>query len=222
MQARKAGKLEVSELAEARQAANDCSGWLQRLGGMRGSSFGGQTGRTHRDSNNLAGFSEATKEALRVLQQEMAELHHTFQAAYPGRKGFAMSGTPRAYKMAGGAASALLHLGQTPRTRELFMSGAGTGDGTDRAVHGATLSDFFGVTSTGSTTQSFQQPRVRSAAPTALEQQLARREDASTARGEIDGQSPPHNSPRGNVSPSRPPALKPSRPSCPSSSWAVA
>ena len=65
-------------------------------------------------------------------------------------------------------------------------------------------------TSTGSTTQSFQQPRVRSAAPTALEQQLARREDASTARGEIDGQSPPHNSPRGNDSLSRPPALKPS------------
>jgi len=210
VQARKAGKLEVSELAEARQAANDCSGWLQRLGGLLGSSVGGQTGRTHRDSNNLAGFSEATKEALRVLQQEMAELHRTFQAAYPGRKGFAMSGTPRASKMAGGAASALLHLGQTPRTRELFMSGAGTGDGTDRAVHGSTLSDFFGVTSTGATTQSSQQLRARSAAPTALEQQLTRREDASTARGEIDGQSPPHNSPRGNDSPSRPPALKPS------------
>jgi hypothetical protein len=119
VQARKAGKLEVSELAEARQAANDCSGWLQRLGGLLGSSVGGQTGRTHRDSNNLAGFSEATKEALRVLQQEMAELHRTFQAAYPGRKGFAMSGTPRASKMAGGAASALLRRGQTPRTREL-------------------------------------------------------------------------------------------------------
>ena len=82
-----------------------------------------------------------------MLQQEMAELHRTFQAAYPGRKGFAMSGTPRASKMAGGAASALLHLGQTPRTRELFMSGAGTGDGTDRAVH-----DFFVGTSTGATT----------------------------------------------------------------------
>jgi hypothetical protein len=100
VQARKAGKLEVSELAEARQAANDCSGWLQRLGGLLGSSVGGQTGRTHRDSNNLAGFSEATKEALRVLQQEMAVLHRTFQAAYPGRKGFAMSGTPRASEMA--------------------------------------------------------------------------------------------------------------------------
>ena len=58
-----------------------------------------------------------------------------------------MSGTPRASKMAGGAASALLHLGQTPRTRELFMSGAGTGDGTDRAVH-----EFFVGTSTGATT----------------------------------------------------------------------
>ena len=33
---------------------------------------------------------------LRAMQQEMAELHRTFQAAYPGRKGFAMSGTPRA------------------------------------------------------------------------------------------------------------------------------
>ncbi|KOO27624.1 kinesin heavy chain [Chrysochromulina tobinii] len=100
VQARKAGKLEVSELAEARQAANDCSGWLQRLGGLLGSSVGGQPGRTHRDSNNLAGFSEATKEALRVLQQEMAVLHRTFQAAYPGRKGFAMSSTPRASEMA--------------------------------------------------------------------------------------------------------------------------
>jgi len=100
VQARKAGKLEVSELAEARQAANDCSGWLQRLGGLLGSSVGGQPGRTHRESNNLAGFSEATKEALCVLQQEMAVLHRTFQAAYPGRKGFAMSGTPRASEMA--------------------------------------------------------------------------------------------------------------------------
>ena len=53
----------------------------------------------------LAAFSEATKEALRVLQQEMAELHRTFQAAYPGRKGFAMSGTPRA---SCGAASKIL------------------------------------------------------------------------------------------------------------------
>ena len=78
-----------------------------------------------------------------MLQQEMAVLHRTFQAAYPGRKGFAMSGTQRASKMAGGAGSALLHLGQTPRTRELFLSGAGTGDRTDRAVHGSTLSDFF-------------------------------------------------------------------------------
>jgi hypothetical protein len=54
------------------------------------------------------------------------------------------------------------------------------------------------------TTQSSQQLRARSVAPTALEQQLTRR------GGEIDGQSPPHNSPRGNDSPSRPPALKPS------------
>ena len=97
-----------------------------------------------------------------MLQQEMAVLHRTFQAAYPGRKGFAMSGTPRASKMAGGAASALLHLGQTPRTRELFMSGAGTGDGTDRAVHGSALSDVFGVASTGATTQSSQRLRARS------------------------------------------------------------
>ena len=149
-----------------------------------------------------------------MLQKETAELHRTFQAAYPGRKGFAMNGKPRASKMAGGAASALLHLGQTPRTRELFMSGAGTGDGTDRgtdrAVHGSTHSDFFGSTATGATTQSSQQLRARSAAPAALEQELTRREDASTARGEIDGQSPPHNSPRGNDSPSSPNALKPS------------
>ena len=63
-----------------------------------------------------------------MLQQEMAELHRTFQAAYPGRKGFANSGTPRASSTAGGQAGALLHLGQTPRTRELFMSAAsGTG-----------------------------------------------------------------------------------------------
>jgi hypothetical protein len=210
VQARKAGKLEVSELAEARQAANDCSGWLQRLGGLLGSSVGGQTGCTHRDSNNLAGFSEATKEALRVLQQEMVVLHRTFQAAYPGRKGFAMSGTPRASEMAAAQPARCSTFGQTPRTREPFMLGAGTGDGTDRAVHGSTLSDFFGVTSTGATTQSSQQLRARSATPTALEQELTRREDVSTARGEIDGQSPPHNSPRGNDSPSSPPALKPS------------
>merc|ERR1719453_2204936 len=37
VQARKAGKL-----AEARQAANDCSGWLQRLAQLLGSSVGGQ------------------------------------------------------------------------------------------------------------------------------------------------------------------------------------
>ena len=186
VQARKAGKLEVSELAEARQAANDCSGWLQRLGGLLGSAVGGQTGRTHRDSNNLAGFSEATKEALRVLQQEMAELHRTFQAAYPGRKGFAMSGTPRASEMAGGAASALLHLGQTPRTRELFMSGAGTGDGTDRgtdrAVHGSTLSDFFGVTSTGASSCALARRRRRpSSRSSRVVRTPARREARSTA-----------------------------------------
>ena len=34
VQARKAGKLEVAELAEARQAANDCSGWLHNGGGV--------------------------------------------------------------------------------------------------------------------------------------------------------------------------------------------
>merc|ERR1719230_142231 len=100
VQARKAGKLEVGELAEARQAANDCSGWLQRLAQLLGSSVGGQTTRRNA-TDALASFSEATKEALRVLQQEMAELHRTFQAAYPGRKGFAMSGTPRASSTSG-------------------------------------------------------------------------------------------------------------------------
>lgn len=34
----------------------------------------------------IGSFSEQTKGALRSLQQEMAELNHTFQAAYPGRK----------------------------------------------------------------------------------------------------------------------------------------
>ena len=120
---------------------------LIALAQLLGSSVGGQTTRrNHADA--LSAFSEATKEALRVLQQEMAELHRTFQAAYPGRKGFAMSGTPRASGHAGGnQASALLHLGQTPRTRELFMSSSNTGAevGTERGGGVPTLSEFFGV-----------------------------------------------------------------------------
>ena len=219
VQARKAGKLEVSELAEARQAANDCSGWLQRLGGLLGSSVGGQTGRTHRDSNNLAGFSEATKEALRVLQQEMAELHRTFQAAYPGRKGFAMSSTPRASEMAAAQPSRCSSsVRRRARASSSCRARAPATEPTVPCTAQPSLT-FFGVTSTGATTESSQQLCARSATPTALEQELTRREDASTARaredastarGEIDGQSPPHNSPRGNDSPSRPPALKPS------------
>ena len=203
VQARKAGKLEVSELAEARQAANDCSGWLQRLAGLLGSSVGGQTTRRNENPSQLAGFSEATKEALRVLQQEMAELHRTFQAAYPGRKGFATSGTPRASNVAGGAQGALLHLGQTPRTRELFMSASGTGaeQGTDRAVNN-TLSEFFGVSATGA---GANQQRNRATPSPPLGQQMSRREGGATADG--DGASPPHNSPRsGNESPDRPTA----------------
>jgi hypothetical protein len=42
------------------------------------------------------------------------------------------------------------------------MSGAGTDDGTDRAVHGSALSDVFGVASAGATTQSSQRLRARS------------------------------------------------------------
>ena len=47
-----------------------------------------------------------------MLQQEMAELHRTFQAAYPGRKGFAMSGTPACRRRAA-ARRARSSLGQT-------------------------------------------------------------------------------------------------------------
>ena len=197
VQARKAGKLEVGELAEARQAANDCSGWLQRLAQLLGSSVGGQTTRRNA-TDALASFSEATKEALRVLQQEMAELHRTFQAAYPGRKGFAMSGTPRASSTAGGnQASALLQLSQTPRTREMFMStsGANADSGTDRGGGVPTLSEFFGVSAPGA--GGGQQPRNRASSPP-LGQQMSRRDESGTQRGDehTDGLSPPHTSPR--------------------------
>ena len=207
VQARKAGKLEVGELAEARQAANDCSGWLQRLAQLLGSSVGGQTTRRNA-TDALVSFSEATKEALRVLQQEMAELHRTFQAAYPGRKGFAMSGTPRAggdRQGAAGGASALLHLGQTPRTRELFMGGGSStgadGGNSDRGV--PTLSEFFGVSAGGgvATGGGGPQLRARSSSPP-LGQQLSRRGDEQTT-SRADGTSPPHTSPHSLESPDR-------------------
>ena len=215
VQARKAGKLEVGELAEARQAANDCSGWLQRLSQLLGSSVGGQTTRRNA-TDALSSFSEATKEALRVLQQEMAELHRTFQAAYPGRKGFAMSGTPRASSTAGGAqAGALLQLGQTPRTREMFMANS-DGQGTDRGG-GNTLSQFFGVTGgTGAAAAACARaPSRRSASSSrhALTSHVAR----PRPRRRL---SPPHT----RRAPSRPPTpnagARP-RPSCPSCGWAA-
>ena len=42
LQARKAGSLSNVELAEARQACNDCNGWLQRLAQLLGTGIGGQ------------------------------------------------------------------------------------------------------------------------------------------------------------------------------------
>ncbi|KAL1529784.1 hypothetical protein AB1Y20_000718 [Prymnesium parvum] len=143
LQARKAGTLGSIELAEAQQASNDCSGWLARLAQLLGTSVGGgNTARTARKGNGdpIAGFSEETKHALRTLQQEMAEIHRTFQAAYPGRKGIS-EGTRRATARQAGD-GALLQLGQTPRTRALFMS-----DGGHSSARGgtSTLSEFFGV-----------------------------------------------------------------------------
>ena len=75
----------------------------------------------------LADCHEATKAALGVLQQEMAEVHRTFQAAYPGRQG-PQTGAESARARGQGAGSGLLHLGQTPRTRALFeQAAAGSG-----------------------------------------------------------------------------------------------
>ena len=62
LQARKAGNLSNVELAEARQACNDCAGWLQRLAQLLGAAIGGQatlrlslaqavSGRCDRDPN---------------------------------------------------------------------------------------------------------------------------------------------------------------------------
>ena len=49
VQARKAGTLQPIELAEARQASNDCSGWLGRLAQLTGQTVGGgNTVRTAR------------------------------------------------------------------------------------------------------------------------------------------------------------------------------
>ncbi len=186
VQARKAGKLEVGELAEARQAANDCSGWLQRLAQLLGSSVGGQTTRRNAE-DRLANFSEATKEALRVLQQEMAELHRTFQAAYPGRKGFANSGTPRASTTAGGVeGQAMLHLGQTPRMREVFMASSSGGGGTDRGGH---ISEMF--LGGGGGGQGGGQ-RGRASSPE-MGGGMSRREARE------DGFSPPHTSPKSGI-----------------------
>ncbi|KAL3929738.1 MAG: hypothetical protein SGPRY_001830, partial [Prymnesium sp.] len=80
------GTLSSVELAEARQASNDCSGWLSRLSILLGSSVGGGSTTRRLAVDPIGSFSEQTKGALRSLQQEMAELNHTFQAAYPGRK----------------------------------------------------------------------------------------------------------------------------------------
>ena len=81
-----------------------------------------------------------TKDGLTQLQREMAEVHRTFQAAYPGGKvgvasgagasGLGGHGTPRESGRAAAAAAAgggLLSLGQTPRTRQLFLGGAAEG-----------------------------------------------------------------------------------------------
>ena len=141
---RKAGDLTAVELAEARQACNDCTGWLARLGQLLGSNVGGGQSTARGTSAaqaeaSMRDVSEKTKGELRDLQKEMAEVHRTFQAAYPGGKpGLAPGGTPRNNSTTGGGGSArggagqangLLELGQTPRTKALFMGGGGGGGG---------------------------------------------------------------------------------------------
>jgi hypothetical protein len=84
-----------------------------------------------------------------VLEQEMAELHRTL----PGRP------PPRPQGLGDEWLSAPIPDAAHARA---LMSGAGTDDGTDRAVHGSALSDVFGVASTGATTQSSQRLRARS------------------------------------------------------------
>ena len=100
-----------------------------------------------------------------VLEQEMAELHRTLPSRPPRPQGLGdewlsapiLDGAWRGQRAAPAWPDAA-------HARAL-MSGAGTDDGTDRAVHGSALSDVFGVASTGATTQSSQRLRARSAAP---------------------------------------------------------
>ena len=68
------------------QAAAD--GWLQRLGG--------HPGRTHRDSNNLAGVPRSDQGvAARARARDGGAPSHPPRPPPPGRKGWAMSGSPR-------------------------------------------------------------------------------------------------------------------------------
>jgi hypothetical protein len=142
VQARKAGKLEVSELAEARQAANDCSGWLHQTR-RAASADGPHAPRLEQPRGLLGGYEGG---AARAPARDGGAPSH-LPGRLPRPQGLRDERHAARVRDGGGAAIALLHLGQTPRTRELFMSGAGTGDGTDRAVH-----DFFVGTSTGATT----------------------------------------------------------------------
>ena len=81
------------------------------------------------EADVLAGV-RALKEALRVLQQEMAELHRTFQAAYPGGKvggaSAAPGGTPRGTNSTANAAAFVFAHGApgAPAHVALAFSGA--------------------------------------------------------------------------------------------------
>lgn len=81
--ARKAGNSSAVELAEARQAANDCNGWLQRLMQLLGSDGRGHTTSRSKATSDavLEQLPAETKAALQQLQQEMGEVHRTFQAS---------------------------------------------------------------------------------------------------------------------------------------------
>ena len=114
-------------------------------------------------------------------------MHRTFQAAYPGRKGFANSGTPRASTTAGGVeGQAMLHLGQTPRMREVFMASSSGGGGTDRGGH---ISEMF--LGGGGGGQGGGQ-RGRASSPE-MGGGMSRREARE------DGFSPPHTSPKSGI-----------------------
>eukprot|EP00965_Chrysotila_dentata_P254114 6211766-Pleurochrysis_carterae.AAC.2 len=81
LEQRKQGALDGVELAEAKQACTDCSGWLQRLSQLLGAGVSGQqTPRRAAEAEVAGALSDEIKAELAALQRQMAEVHRTFQA----------------------------------------------------------------------------------------------------------------------------------------------